>query len=459
MNNLKQSHKMGRDIYAFIERRRKNGKWECLADDEKIMDNYFLYRSPTLFGYLSYNSYKREKGISQRPLSDWVTTLSPEANRHMYMRIKKSLDNCPWLFDRKDFDYEDVLESLNSEDPVEEDDAIWWINKGVSFLLTDDIISNPDTCYWNWCTADELEWAVKETYMDNHHKPSKDDDYLRIVELMRNSEAEGYEVRIVYSYDNSSKWLNCCNQDIKSEDNSESQDEKNNYLLMFILQNQFDNLKDAIDSQNNRCYFGIFSLYQVAYANKILLSDPSWGEKFLPIVKKSRIENNKILKYLASLIKIPEDFSSEFARFLKRFGWSEEDLSFEMLFNDSLDVLLDKGYREIDCLLYEAGARFDFDRMIDLLNQGGNPLVHISGDYTPEEAAILGPDQVNSLCVDAFLYASHFCSNGIYKCWENGINDKETFISNKFLHNVFIATGYQLILNIINYYARKNQTN
>jgi hypothetical protein len=195
---------MGRDIHAFIERRRNNGKWECLIDDI----NCSLYRDSTIFEYLSYNSYEGEKCIYQKPLKDWVATLSPEVNNYVYIRIDKSLDNCSPLFNRDDIDYNSILESLDTECIVDEDKVLRWIAEGVSFLLTDDIISNPDACYWNWCTADELEWAIKEFYLDNQFNSLEDDEYFLTAEMMRDYEREGYEVRMVYSYDESSNWLN-----------------------------------------------------------------------------------------------------------------------------------------------------------------------------------------------------------------------------------------------------------
>jgi hypothetical protein len=65
----------------------------------------------------------------------------------MYIRIDKSLDNCSSLFDKDDIDYNGILESLDTEYIADEDKALQWIAEGVSFLLTDDIISIPDACY------------------------------------------------------------------------------------------------------------------------------------------------------------------------------------------------------------------------------------------------------------------------------------------------------------------------
>jgi hypothetical protein len=170
---------MGRDIYVFIERRKSNQKWECVADDDKLMESYFFYRSPTLFALLSYNKYKGKHGVYQKPLKSWVSTLAPETNRHMFMRLETPINNNQILFRKDELDYSSLIKSLDDE-TEESEYALRWIDKGVSFLLTDDVVSNPDACYWNWCSADELEWAVVGRYEEDGCTIMENDRYLGI---------------------------------------------------------------------------------------------------------------------------------------------------------------------------------------------------------------------------------------------------------------------------------------
>lgn len=199
---------MGRDIYAFIERRKRpTDRWDCVETDLSLMDKMHLYRWPDLFALLSYNAYVGQEGVVQRQLKDWVTTLSPETNEYLFMLLTSPIKDIDCLFPVVEFDDSTILKDLDSEYDVSRDEAERWMNEGLSFLLTENIVSNPDACFCNWCSADELEWAVLKAYEEYEMQPKSDDDYLRLVSIMREHENEGYEVRMVYSYDCSTRWL------------------------------------------------------------------------------------------------------------------------------------------------------------------------------------------------------------------------------------------------------------
>jgi hypothetical protein len=419
------------------------------------MEQYFLYRSDTLFALLSYNGYENKRGVCQKPLKDWVTTVAPETSNYLFSRLTKPVRDVPSLFKKNDFDYEDFFKTLDEEYPSEPDAALLWMRQGHSFLLTDDIVSNPDACFWNWCSAAELEWAVKERYKEDNLALKKDDDYLRLAKIMRQSEADGFEVRMIYCYDFTTRWLGEEDSDNNSNDDTAEQSApQQNYLLMYLLQNRADDFIKRLRNDGNNCYMGILMLYRVAYANKLLLTNDDWLPHCLPEAEKCKAENAKIIEYLESLIKIPENFADDFEKFLKPYAWLYDDEEFKFMLEGSLELLIQKGYREIDCLAYEAGMKFNFERLKELLNQGADPYVHISGDYIAEEAAKLGLNDANVLYDDASDHicdiASHY---SICDCWKEGMEGKETTIDNSLIRDLFRSAGCQLVVNIIRDYA------
>ena len=232
---------------------------------------------------------------------------------------------------------------------------------------------------------------------------------------------------------------------------------KNNRLLMFLLQNRVDDFIKQFEVRNNRCSMEIYSLYRAAYANKILLGDSEWETEFMPIIEKGRRENNAILDYLGSIIHLSEDFHVEFMKSLKSFAWFEEESDFDIMLDDSLENLKKKGYREIDCRLYEAGLKFNFHEFMRLLNEGGNPYARISALSSPEIAANMNPnmDDVYSLYDDVCRHACDSCDiYGIGDTWKDGFNCNETTVTQELLREFFQSAGFQLIINMVRSYVK-----
>jgi hypothetical protein len=174
---------MGRNIFIFVERRISSNCWECIADDEKLKKNFSLYSSSTLFTLLTHKCCEGKQGVYQNHLKDWAETLSQEINNKLYRRLEKPLKDTPSLLKKEEFDYKNLVCSLKTNPLITQDEALDWINRGFSFLLADDIISNPNTCFWNWCTVESLEWAVKERYKEDKIPLKEDDGYLRLAQL------------------------------------------------------------------------------------------------------------------------------------------------------------------------------------------------------------------------------------------------------------------------------------
>jgi hypothetical protein len=224
---------------------------------------------------------------------------------------------------------------------------------------------------------------------------------------------------------------------------------------MYLLQNRAQDFIDCLEQDGNKCYMGLLSLYHVAHANELLLSDTDWTSKFMPIVETNRLENNRILKYLESLIEITPDVYTLFSKYVKRFAVYYDDEDFNAMLDGSLDDLIKKGYREIDCRLYEAGLKFNFREVRQLLKQGANPYVHISGRYSSEEVDESEANDVYSLYDDALQYAYENEDYGIWDCWKAGINGTETLVEESLFGALFQGAGCQLVVNIIRKMAPK----
>ncbi|MDE6078014.1 MAG: hypothetical protein K2G29_09800 [Muribaculaceae bacterium] len=227
---------------------------------------------------------------------------------------------------------------------------------------------------------------------------------------------------------------------------------QNNHLLMFLLQNRSEDFIRQFEDQDNRCYMGVYSLYRVGYANKVILNSVDWSANFLPTVENLREENQRILDYLASIIPIPDNFFEDFKESLQPFAWFDKEDDFEYMLDASLDHIEKMGYRKIDCLLYEAGLKFHFKECEHLLAHGANPYVKLSSEYSPKVASKLDviTYDVYSLFEGAECHLSD-CVNiyGISECWEDGLSGKETIVDSNLIREFFLAAGCQILCEII----------
>ncbi|MDE5888278.1 MAG: hypothetical protein K2H46_11920 [Muribaculaceae bacterium] len=227
---------------------------------------------------------------------------------------------------------------------------------------------------------------------------------------------------------------------------------QNNHLLMYLLQNRSEDFIRQFEAQDNRCFMGVYSLYRMGYANKVIFNGDNWSTHFLPIVENMRRENQRILDYLASIIPIPENFLEDFKESLQPFAWFDKEDDFEFMLDGTLDHIEKMGYRKIDCLLYEAGLKFNFKECERLLASGADPYVKLSAEYSPIIASkldIIAYD-VSSLYEDAECHLSD-CVDiyGISECWEDGLSGKETIVDSNLIREFFLAAGCQLLCEII----------
>lgn len=193
---------MGRDIFGFIERKTKQNVWELLASSEQLQ----LARYNELFSFLTYYALDGKKGVRQRPLRSWCATVSPVVRRELFYRCEKDITSIPSLLDKADFDYEDFKATL-SDGTFKESDVMDHYKEGTSFCLAPGIMSCPDYCLWNICTADELEWALNQAAKAFVEVPEVEKKYREALLLMGEQESSGSECRLVYVYDSATSWI------------------------------------------------------------------------------------------------------------------------------------------------------------------------------------------------------------------------------------------------------------
>lgn len=227
---------------------------------------------------------------------------------------------------------------------------------------------------------------------------------------------------------------------------------QNNKLLMYLLQNRSEDFIRRFEAEDNGCFIGRYSLYRVAYTNKVILKQAEWAPGFLPVVEKMRGENQRILDYFASMIPISENFHEYFKDSLQPFAWFDKEDDFEFMLGGSLEHLEKMGYRKIDCLLYEAGLKFNFKECERLLAGGADAFVKLSAEYPPEVASNLDffDYDVYSLYEDAERHGAD-CVDiyGIGNCWEDGVAGKETIVDSDLLREFFLAAGCKMLCEII----------
>lgn len=441
---------MGRDIYAFIERRKENGNWECIATDDDIM----AYRCNELFSILSYNMYEGNVGVPQKTLKEWVATLSAPTRKYLFLRVEGSVAGIEPLFRKEAFDYDDFVEPLEMES-VSVAETKEWIHDRLSFLLTNDIVSNPDACYWNWCSSDELAWALCRYEQQEKLKLEENDDYRHILSLMRENEDLGYEVRLVYSYDNSTEWVDCMNYSESTselaelrEDSEERDGYTDNKLMLYILQCRSADFISYFEAQNNRCFMGVYSLYLLAWANYKILSIDSWTPSFMEVVEPCRVGCLEIINYLRTVVAIPDSLDN-IKKYLKSFASYDDSDGLDLMLEGALSQLTDLGYQEIDCRLYEAGMKLDYDEAEKLIAMGANPDIFISSELSQSEAenneyeAYCLSCEVNSRVCDTLDF------DEIDRYWISGVKNESQKLRLRDIEALFKGAAYRLMEEVL----------
>lgn len=137
------------------------------------------------------------------------------------------------------------------------------------------------------------------------------------------------------------------------------------------------------------------------------------------IAKKRLKETDCIMKYLHN------EFNIFFTPEIQFHRYAENILSgcarhFSKL-KTSIDDYVERGYREIDVLLYAAGVNFDFGVMEEYLQQGASPIIELK--ESEHDCGI----RLTEMLIEARFYAS---------CCRTPLDKKETKISHQYLCSV-----------------------
>lgn len=219
-----------------------------------------------------------------------------------------------------------------------------------------------------------------------------------------------------------------------------------NFLILYILQCRAKDFIERFEAQENRCFAGVYSLYMMAYSNYLILSDDTWLPSCMTIVEPCREGCQKIMEYLRSIIEIPNSFESDLKAYLSHFAFYEYEDDLDYMLDGSLQELISLGYRDIDCRLYEAGMKLNYDEVERLMSNGANPDVHISGGYSPEKA------------VEAALYDVYCLSDdvtervfnavdlyGVYAYWKSGVRCETQTVDDRDLNAFFQGAAYRMM--------------
>lgn len=205
--------------------------------------------------------------------------------------------------------------------------------------------------------------------------------------------------------------------------------------------------------QNNcaSCSQGISNLYACSYALHVILENEMWGEHLRSTIKICRKGCEKILSFLASKTEVPKNYEETFKDFVRsRFQWWDEEDEIEDMLDGDIEKLRERGYREIDCYLYEAGMKLHYDRVVELLKQGANPYVSISADYIAGEAESHESclyEKIGIIIDDLFFDGvGHIIEKGVKK-----VDDEEL------IHWVFQTAAYLIMLNIIDNFEKSKK--
>lgn len=222
-----------------------------------------------------------------------------------------------------------------------------------------------------------------------------------------------------------------------------------NQLMLYILQCRSADFVSCFEAQNNRCYMGVYSLYQLAWANYMNLSSEDWSPSFMKVIEPCRIECREIMDYLKTVITIPQSLD-DMRNFLRHFAYYGNDESLQDMVDCSLSELTAMGYRAIDCELYEAGMKLDYDNVERFLTSGASPDVCISGHLSPFETAETECTAVSCLSVDVNVIVCNTVDlYGIDDYWRAGLKREPQLIRLSDIPVLFRGAAYKLMEEII----------
>ena len=116
-----------------------------------------------------------------------------------------------------------------------------------------------------------------------------------------------------------------------------------------------------------------FPIWRISQCWEVISSMTGWREDILSDVEAFRMRNEEVITIFKDRLDVhftPVDYQLYHDDF---YCDSPKDTEEDQLMVDSVQELLNAGARQIDIDLYCAGAKFNYDEVLRLLNNGANP--------------------------------------------------------------------------------------
>lgn len=154
--------------------------------------------------------------IPEKRWADFGGKINPGRNYSMFGILSKGLRTTQeFSFEPKGLPYEMGYHAVNdSRIPIGEHGEGWaskdkvarWVNSGASEIIRNENgdaiwVTNPDWHSHSWLTTDEYKQAVT-FYNDVHGKAYPEPEYNAVLACLESFEAQGFDARIVFWFDN-----------------------------------------------------------------------------------------------------------------------------------------------------------------------------------------------------------------------------------------------------------------
>lgn len=158
---------------------------------------------------------------------------------------------------------------------------------------------------------------------------------------------------------------------------------KTQYPELYVKKNNF-----LVDS------YTTFDLTNLTLFNQKLWFQTDWIEDVMPLVKKNRERTEQMLGFLIAETGLQiNEKNIEYNHYYDFFYCDDPDDSDEIFF-EPISTYIEKGFRQIDLMLFNRVRCFDFVQTKKLLEQGAKSNIHFENDE----------------CSSAFSYISSECS-------------------------------------------------
>jgi hypothetical protein len=122
-----------------------------------------------------------------------------------------------------------------------------------------------------------------------------------------------------------------------------------------------------------------FDLKNLTFFNQSIWKEDDWKDEIIPFIKRNRENTEKMLKFWQAEtgnenIKREIEYN-QYCDYYYCVDPNDPEKNDKVIL-DTIPYFLEKGFREIDLMLYNRIACFDFEETIKLLEKGANPNVN-----------------------------------------------------------------------------------